>query len=243
MHMDDRERPDHPTERQTRYNRPMFSILFALFIGPAAEANMARVVIDGMVCVTCQDKIVGSLEKLPFVVSATASTASGQACAELGGPMQEDQFRAAITQFGYTIKRVEDVTDCDPDTNEFPEIWADTEGLDAEVISRGEKVELEAHLVNGKWTIFDFGAPWCGPCHASEKLLRIFLRDNDDVALRAVILDSQNADESYAMPIVQQHLSSAPGLPYFLVMDDDGKVHFRGSEVDKLLKKMDKRKK
>ena len=73
-------------------------------------------------------------------------------------------------------------------------------------------------------------------------MLRIFLRDNEDVALRAIILDSQDANESYAMPIVQQHLSSAPGLPYFVVMDDNGKVHFRGSEIDKLLKRMDKRK-
>jgi thiol-disulfide isomerase/thioredoxin len=156
--------------------------------------------------------------------------------------MQEDQLREAITQFGYTIMRIETVEDCDPETKQFPDIWADTEGLDASVISRGERVDLESHLTSGKWTIFDFGAPWCGPCHASEKLLRIFLRDNPDVALRAIILDSQNANESYAMPVVQQHLQSAPGLPYFVVMDPKGKVFFRGSEVDKLLKKMDKRK-
>ena len=218
----------------------MIALLVTL-LSANVEASMARVVIDGMICVSCQEKIVGSLEKLAFVESATASTASGQACAALSGPLKEDLLRTAITQFGYTIKTIETVADCDPETKRFPDIWADTEGLDVQVISRGEETSLEAHLAGGKWTIFDFGAPWCAPCHASEKLLRIFLRDNPDVALRAIVLDSQDANESYAMPIVKQHLQSAPGLPYFVVMDAKGKVQFRGSEVDKLLKKLDKR--
>ena len=219
----------------------MLPLLIAFLTAPA-NANMARVVIDGMICVTCQDKIVGSLEKLDFVDKTSASTASGQACAALSGPMDEKLVRTAITQFGYTIKTLETVTECDPNSKRFPDIWASIDGLDVQVISRGEKVELEAHLTPEKWTIFDFGAPWCGPCHASEKLLRIFLRDNPDVAVRAIVLDAQDANESYAMPAVQQHLQSAPGLPYFVVMDPKGKVMFRGSEVDKLLKKMDKRK-
>ena len=47
----------------------------------------------------------------------------------------------------------------------WPNPWGDTDGLDVQVISHGEAVELEDHLVQGKFTVIDVGASWCAPCH------------------------------------------------------------------------------
>ena len=215
--------------------------LLAIILG-SAQAETARISIEGMFCVSCQAKVTTALDKLAFVSASSASTASGTACAELSGAVDNDALSKAITQFGYTIANIEIVEACDPNSKRFPENWGDTEGLDAAVISRGETVDLDAHRPDSKWTIFDFGAPWCGPCHAAELLLKAYLRDNSDTALRAIVLDSQDANESFAMPVVAQHLQSAPGLPYFIVMDPKGKTVFKGSDVEKLLQKLDKKK-
>ena len=74
-----------------------------------------------------------------------------------------------------------------------------------------------------------------------SKMLKDYLRDHDDVAVRAIVLDSQNPKESFAMPAAHQHLRSAPGLPYFVVVNAKGKAVFKGSDVAKLLKKIDKK--
>ena len=195
-----------------------------------------------MFCVSCQQKVTSALNKLDFVARSSASTASGTACADLSGAIDNSALTAAITQFGYTIENIELVERCDPNTKRFPANWGSTEGLDAAIISRGETVDLEQHRSDAKWTIFDFGAPWCGPCHAAELLLKAYLRDNADTAVRAIVLDSQDANASFAMPVVEQHLQGAPGLPYFIAVNPDGKTVFRGSDVEKLLQKLDKKK-
>jgi len=109
------------------------------------------------------------------------------------------------------------------------------------VTAKGEEVDLEAHEVDGKFTIFDFGAPWCGPCHVAEKLLRDYLSDHPDVALRAVVLDAQDAKTSFDMPVVAQHLQTAPGLPYFILVNPKGKTIARGVDPARILKKIDKK--
>jgi len=218
----------------------MFLLLYTL-LGPA-QAETARISIEGMICISCQEKVTNALNDLPFVSRSSASTASGTACADLSGAVDRDAVARAMGEFGYTITTIEVVETCEPHSKRFPANWGNTEGLDVTIISRGETVNLEEHRPASKWTIFDFGAPWCAPCHAAEHMLKAYLRDNPDTALRAIVLDSQDATESFAMPVVQQHLQAAPGLPYFIVMDPSGKTVFRGSDVEKLMKKLDKKK-
>ena len=215
-------------------------IFLLSFLIATVQAETARISIDGMFCISCQEKVTTALDKLAFVSRSSASTASGTACADLTGTLDKEAITKAITQFGYTIDTIELVEACEPHSKRFPVNWGTTEGLDAAVISRGEKVDLDEHRPDSKWTIFDFGAPWCGPCHAAEHLLKAYLNDNPDTAVRAIVLDSQDANESFAMPVVEQHLQAAPGLPYFIVMDPKGKTVFKGSDVEKLLQKLDK---
>jgi copper chaperone CopZ len=214
-------------------------ILLVALISPA-EAAMVRVQIEGMTCAGCQDKVTGSLNSLPFLANTSASAASGLACATIEGTLDADAVTEAVAEHDYSVQSIEVVDVCNPNTKRFPENWGETDNLDASIISRGEAVSLDEHQVADKWTIFDFGAPWCAPCHAAETLLKVYLRDHTDTAVRAIVLDSQDVKESFAMPAAKEHLMNAPGLPYFVVMNPKGKVVFKGSEVDKMLKRLDK---
>jgi len=207
----------------------------------AASAADVRVRISGMSCVSCEAKVTDALDALAFLSNSTASTPSKQACATVVGPLDSDAITAAIEALSYRVTAVEELENCTIEKSRFPDNWAETDGLDVAVISRGEEVSLESHLVSGKFTIFDFGAPWCGPCHVAEKLLKDYLRDHSDVAVRAVILDAQDANQSFAMDVVNQHLLSAPGLPYFILASPSGKIISKGSDLPRILKKIDKR--
>jgi thiol-disulfide isomerase/thioredoxin len=58
---------------------------------------------------------------------------------------------------------------------------------DIDTISHGERVELEEHLVEGKYVLFDFYADWCGPCRQLMPRLESFAAANADTfALRKV---------------------------------------------------------
>jgi len=226
----------------------MFSFLLILSLTGAARADAegaVRMEIEGMTCVGCEAKLRTALDGLDFVAAATASTAMGQACVELSGPLDKSALEVAITDLGYTLEEIETIETCkdSPGANGPPSNWAETDGLDVVVISRGERVDLTAHRAAGKFTIYDFGAPWCAPCHATEKLLKVYLRDHPDTAVRAIVLDDPDPKVSYAMPVVSQHLSMAPGLPHFIVVDPAGRTVFTGSEVDKLLNKVDRKRK
>jgi copper chaperone CopZ len=215
------------------------SILLAAFT--SVQAEMVRVDIDGMTCIGCADKVTKALDGLSFLSETNTSVPAGSACSSLNGELVESAMSTVITELGYTSKSISIVDTCESEASIFPENWAEVEGLDVAVISHGDEVDLSDHAVMGKFTIYDFGAPWCAPCHVAEKMLKDYLRDHDDVAVRAIVLDSQNPKESFALPAAHQHLRSAPGLPYFVVVNAKGKAVFKGSDVAKLLKKIDKK--
>jgi len=220
----------------------MFStviILLALLL--PAQAKVLRVDIDGMTCTSCGDKVIAALDKLAFLSKTAAPNPEGMACASLDGVLDKEAVSAAMADLGYTAKAMSITDNCETGDTKFPQNWAEIEGLNVLVISNGDEVELSDHAAAGKFTIYDFGAPWCAPCHVAEKMLKDYLRDHDDVAVRAIILDSQNPKDSFNLPAAHQHLRSAPGLPYFVAVNAQGKAIFKGSDVARLLKKIDKK--
>ena len=232
---------NHKSVLRPHLSRATLTLSLSLMMLGSARAKDIRVDIDCMFCATCEPKVSGALNALPFLTQAKASTPVSQACAELSGPVDEDAIRNAIAGLDYTVTAITLMDECTLEERRYPDNWAETDGLDVVVISKGEEVDLEAHEVDGKFTIFDFGAPWCGPCHVAEKLLRDYLSDHPDVALRAVVLDAQDAKTSFDMPVVAQHLQTAPGLPYFILVNPKGKTIARGVDPARILKKIDKK--
>ena len=210
---------------------------------PVAPPSRVVVHIDGMVCNGCQESVTAALDALPFVASTTASFAVGGACVDLSAEGDTERIREAVSGLGYTVTTIEAVDACPAKLKRGHRVdpWDDTGGHDVVVISRGAEVTLEDHLAEDKFTVVDFGAPWCGPCHTTAATLRTYMDEHDDVAVRVVTLDASDPRESYALPVVEQHIKWVGGIPYFLVYDPTGKTVYKGSEVDAAIKAIDKR--
>ena len=206
-----------------------------------AWADVISLQIEDMICTSCEPKIAVGLDELPFLTNTKVSFAMKKACSEISGPVDEKAIASVFTELGYNIPTIQETEACDLQPVSTPKNWADTDGFDAAIISSGEAIELSDHQAKDKFTIYDFGAPWCAPCHAAEKLLKQYLQDNPDVAVRAVVLDSPDPTTSFNMPAAKQHLMSAPGLPYFIVTNSNGKVISRGVDLPKVLRQIDKR--
>ena len=102
---------------------------------------------------------------------------------------------------------------------------------DVRIIAHGDEVDLEAHAVRGKYTIFDFYAPWCPPCRViGPALERLAERRPDTVALRKVdIVD-------WTMPVATQH--HIESLPYVVLYDREGRSIAQGDDVYPEIKRL-----
>src|SRR3989442_8413674 len=92
------------------------------------------------------------------------------------------------------------------------------------VITHGEKVDIQAHAVPGKYTVFDFYAVWCPPCRAlSPALEKLASRNTGKLAIRKVdIVD-------WTMPVAEQY--GIEELPYLVLFDGNGRKLAVGEAV------------
>ena len=101
---------------------------------------------------------------------------------------------------------------------------------DIAVITHGKEVDLAAHVAPGKYTVFDFYAPWCPPCRIlGPALERLAEKAPDRLAIRKVdIVD-------WTEPVARQY--GVESLPYLFVYDDRGQRVGEGDEVYSILKR------
>ena len=86
---------------------------------------------------------------------------------------------------------------------------------DVQLISQGRAVEMERHLVSGKFVVFDFYADWCAPCRVlTPRLESLAAQHPDRLAIRKV--DVIN----WESPVAQQMGISS--LPYLVLFGPDG---------------------
>jgi thiol-disulfide isomerase/thioredoxin len=109
--------------------------------------------------------------------------------------------------------------ECHPDLSfePLPELPA---GADLSKLSmQGEDVaSLEAHVVAGKVTVFDFYADWCGPCRKVDVHMFRKLQTRTDLALRKLNV------VSWDTPLAKHYLPKVQSLPYLVVYGRDGRV-------------------
>ncbi|HEY0715556.1 MAG TPA: thioredoxin family protein [Polyangia bacterium] len=87
-----------------------------------------------------------------------------------------------------------------------------------EISKAGEDVPaLEAHLVPGKVTLFDFYAVWCAPCRKIDAHVFRLLGERSDLALRKMNV------VSWETPLAERYLGGVSNLPYVVVYGKDGK--------------------
>jgi thiol-disulfide isomerase/thioredoxin len=97
-------------------------------------------------------------------------------------------------------------------------------GADVRVIAHGDRVDIQAHAVLGKYTVFDFYAVWCPPCRAlSPALEKLASRNTGSLAIRKVdIVD-------WTMPVAEQY--GIEELPYLVLFDGSGRKVADGEAV------------
>jgi len=95
---------------------------------------------------------------------------------------------------------------------------------DVAIIAHGERVDLQAHAVPGKYTVFDFYAVWCPPCRVlGPALEKLASRNAAKLAIRKVdIVD-------WTMPVAEQY--GVQELPYLVLFDASGRKMADGEKV------------
>jgi thiol-disulfide isomerase/thioredoxin len=213
-------------------------------IALAASIPAGRVIVNvsGMGDDCCEQQVATRLSGVPGVNAAVASAARGVACLSTSAAVDSGALAAALAGSDYGFVAASAAAAC-PDGLEpaRKEAWDGAVGLDVRVISHGEQVDLGAHAAAGKFTVYDFGAPWCSPCFTTAARLGDYLRVNADVAVRVVTLDAGDPKQSFALPVVKQYLQFAEGLPWFKVIDLRGKPVYEGSDVEAAIRAIDKR--
>ncbi len=229
----------------------LWSLLCALLLAlgaPSAAADKGQrylLDIDGMTCTSCSTTISEALMTIKGVAAVNASHLQGRACIQTEGRFDLEAAQAALKLAGYVLKAEQAVESCPEGLGgNLPAPWdAHSKGLPVKTISTGEEVELDQHLAAESYTIFDFGAPWCAPCHDAAQALSDYLRKHRDVAVRVIDLSGETPEDSYQQPVVAQHLQYVTGVPWFIVHAPKGRIIYRGMEVKRAMAVMDKHRK
>lgn len=208
-----------------------------LFIATASAAWLATV--SGMDDPCCAQKVVTALQSVPTVTSVAAAFEKNQACLVASGPITEAALGTALTSAGYQLVSLAEVKVCPEGLRPAVDPWEAAKGLDVVTISHGERVDLKP--VTGKFTVFDFGAPWCAPCHTGAAQLITYMGSKTDVAARVIWLDGADAKATFALPVVAQHLAFAEGLPWYKVLGTDGKKLYEGSDPTAAIAAVDRK--
>jgi thiol-disulfide isomerase/thioredoxin len=95
------------------------------------------------------------------------------------------------------------------------------------VISRGERITIEDHIVPEKITIFDFTSHYCPPCMRIAPMLDKLHAQRDDIAVVKVDINRPHTKGiDWGSPVAQQyHLRS---IPYFQIYNNAGKFSSDG---------------
>jgi thioredoxin 1 len=87
---------------------------------------------------------------------------------------------------------------------------------DIETIAHGERVNILRHLADGKVTVVDFYAQWCGPCRSIAPILEDIAKHDADVAVRKVDI------VRWGSPVASQY--DVDSIPRLQIYDRQGKL-------------------
>ena len=199
---------------------------FALAVSAAAEQNfVSEFNIAGLACDSCAVTATEALQKMPGVTEATVTFATRRARVESNRRIEDAEFRETLAKFGYEARF--------PHDRVVPPLTPDERAqLDIKVASSGEAFDVRRHLARGKYTVFDFWAEWCGPCHVLTPKIERLVQERGNVALRTI--DLKQWDSPAGKQATKEF--KVPGLPYVRVYGPDGKFvgEVVGNDIEKI---------
>ena len=191
----------------------------------AAHTFVSEFEVAGLACDGCAANATDALRKVPGVTTATVTFATRRARVESNRRIEDAEFRSALAKLGYEARF--------PNDPVIPPLTADERArLDIKVASSGEVFDVRKHLSRGKYTIFDFWAEWCGPCHVLTPKIERLVQERSNVALRTI--DLKQWDSPAAKQATREF--KIPGLPYVRVYAPDGKFvgEVVGNDIEKI---------
>jgi thioredoxin 1 len=205
-----------------------FALLFLLAVAAGAAAQQTFVSefdVAGLSCGGCEAGATEALRKVPGVTKAQVLFETRRGRIEATRRVSDDEIRRALGKLGFEARFPNDPVVA-------PLTAAERARLDISVASRGEAFDIRKHVVRGKYTVFDFWAEWCGPCHVLTPKIERLVQSNPNVALRTI--DLQSWESAAAKQATKDF--KLPGLPYVRVYGPDGKFvgEVVGNDIEKI---------
>lgn len=192
----------------------------------AGQLETFRFAVYGMSCDTCAGKASSKLRELRGVVRAGVDFDSKTATVDAKkGAVTMGDIRSALGTLGFeALPLGEQQT---PPLSE-----AEKKNLDIQALRQGERFDLRKNLAQGKVTLFDYYADWCGPCHLLTPKLERLVFKYENVALRKVDIGTWESDAA-------EQASSEfelPGLPFTRIFDNHGKLlgQVHGNRIEQI---------
>lgn len=203
-----------------------FVLLFVVAAGAAAQQTfVSEFDVAGLSCDGCAGTATDALRKMPGVTKADVKFSTRRARVESSRRIEDAEFRAALAKFGFEARFPNDAV-VKPLTSE------ERARADIRVASHGEAFDVRKHLARGKYTVFDFWAEWCGPCHVLTPKIERLVVERSNVALRTI--DLKQWDSPAGKQATKEF--KVPGLPYVRVYGPDGKLvgEVVGNDIEKI---------
>lgn len=207
---------------------PSLFLLLMMAAGAAAQQTfVSKFEVAGLACDGCAGTAQRALQAVSGVVGAEVTFETRRARVEATRPIDPAELRATLAKFGFEARFAGDPI-VKPLTAE------ERAALDITIASNGEAFDIRKHLARGKFTIFDFWAEWCGPCHVLTPKIERLVQERPNVALRTIDL------KKWDSPAGRQASKEfkVPGLPYVRVYGPDGKFvgEVVGNDIEKIRK-------
>ncbi len=209
-----------------------FMLVALLMLGGcAAPAQQTVLSLQGIDCQSCGMGAVQAVQQEEGVVTARYKRKEAEVhVSHANTPGMQEVVKGAIEKLGHQVVLGEGKGSYAPFPN-YPE-GADVGWLTKE----GAEVDVPSSLVEGKVTVVDFYAPWCGPCRKVDAQLIQLFGEGADFALRKInIVD-------WDTPVVKQMGDRLSNLPMVEVYGPDGQLIDRivGVDSERLLKALEK---
>lgn len=181
----------------------------------------------GMSCDGCAKSAEKALKtKIRNILRLEIDFGSKKGFIETASTIEESEIRNALGSLGFEAHFAGDLPGPEPLSEE------EKAELDIEIISKGNEVVLEDYLAPGKFTIIDYYADWCGPCHLLSPRLERLVKESNNVALR--VIDISNWESPVAKQATREF--KLAGLPYVRVYGQNGRFvgEVQGNYIEKI---------